>query len=85
MTTINTTHDILSGQTESGDIVVSGGVLNVDFGGTDLAAAVSSGGILVVSSGGLDSGSTISSGGTMEFVGAAPADDQHDFISPERP
>lgn len=34
ITTIRTTHDIVSGATEVGDVVVSGGVLNVDSGGS---------------------------------------------------
>src|SRR5438067_271880 len=59
-------HAVTAGQTESGDIVLSGGVLDVFSGGKIIDTVLSGGDDFVF---GVASGTTISSGGFEDLIG----------------
>jgi autotransporter passenger strand-loop-strand repeat protein len=66
----NTTYHVTSGQTDTGDIVLSGGTMYVDSGGTASGAAIDGGGFAIVEAGGTDFGAQIS-GGEQDVFGLA--------------
>ena len=66
----NSPHNVSSGHTESGDIVVSGGSMFVLSGGKADTTTVNSGGVLFLDIGGVGSG-TVLVGGAESCKGAA--------------
>ena len=60
----NSPYNVSSGQTDTNDVVVSGGSMFVLSGGTANTTAVSSGGIMTIKNGGAASGTTVFAGGT---------------------
>src|SRR5581483_7932627 len=62
------TYTVSGGQTDIGDIILSGGTEIVLSGGT-ISTTTVSGGVLELLSGSFNNGATISSGGTLEFFG----------------
>ena len=61
------THDVSSGQTDTGDIVLSVGVLNVLDGGTATTTTIDWGGVEFVNAGGIDNGTFISGGTQYDY------------------
>jgi autotransporter passenger strand-loop-strand repeat protein len=60
----NSPYHVSAGQTDTSDVVVSGGTMDVDSGGTARQTTVSAGGEEFIASGGVASGTVVSSGGT---------------------
>ena len=65
----NSPYHVTSGQVDTNDVVISGGVMDVDSGGVASSTVVQSSGALTVSAGGSTSG-TVLSGGVETVVGA---------------
>ena len=68
------TYNITSGQTDTGDVVLSGGTMLVLSGGEADFTWVGIGGSMKVSSGGLASNTIVSSGGSIVLSGGAAED-----------
>ena len=65
----NSPYHVTAGQIDTNDVVISGGSMFVDSGGTAFGTSVSSGGFLTVSAGGTESGSQILFGGSDTVFG----------------
>jgi autotransporter passenger strand-loop-strand repeat protein len=67
MPVISTAYTVSSGQTDSGNIIVGGGIESIVSGGKTIGTSITSGGVEIVSGGGIASGTIVSSGG-VEYI-----------------